>query len=332
MKDRFPFKKFPYWLLYRTAEYCLRAFIFLVPRIPPRLLVRITSAVARLTFAILRRYRKLMEENVSMAMSDQFLPVEKRKTVVRMAWRNFVWGLYETACALYTSRDAICASVAIEGEEYLKRALEKGKGVIAFGAHLGNFTMIGTRLAAAGYPFSILVKHPPDQRLARLLDGYRAKVGIKTISAKPRRQAARQILGALKRNEVVLLLPDVFKSGSVNAQFLGSAVYVRRGPVTLALRSGAAVVPMLVTRDAEDRLTLRISSEIDLVKTGDLQEDVAANLALFIRHLEDMVRRYPDQWCRLSPQGGPLSKNVRPMFADFVQPGLELKEVKERRS
>ena len=273
-----------------------------------------------------------MEENVSMAMSDQFLPVERRKTVVRMAWRNFVWGLYETACALYTSRDAICASVAIQGEEYLKRALEKGKGVIALGAHLGNFTMIGPRLAAAGYPFSILVRHPPDQRLARLMDGYRAKVGVKTISAKPRRQAARQILGALRRNEVVLILPDVFKSGgSVNAQFLGRAVYVRRGPVTLALRAGAAVVPMFVTRDAEDRLTLRISSEIDLVKTGDLQEDVAANLALFIRHLEGMVRRYPDQWCRLSRQG-PQSKNVRPMFPDFVQPGLELKEVKERRS
>ena len=130
---------------------------------------------------------------------------------------------------------------------------------------------------------------------------------------------------------MVLVLPDVFKSGRVNAQFLGSAVYVRRGPVTLALRAGAAVVPMYVTRDGEDRLTLRISPEIDVVKTGDLQEDVAANLALFTRHLEDMVRRYPDQWCRLSPQGPP-SKNVRPMFPDFVQPGLKLKEVKERRS
>jgi KDO2-lipid IV(A) lauroyltransferase len=315
MKNRFPFKKFLYRLLYRTAEYCLRAIIFLVPRIPHRLLVLITSATARLTFAILWPYRKVMEENVSMAMSDQFLPANRRKTVARMAWRNFIWGLYETACTLYTSRDAICASVPIEGEEYLKRALEKGKGVIAFGAHLGNFTMIGPRLAAAGYPVSIVVKHPPDQRLACLIDGYRAKAGVKTISAKPRRQAARQILGALRRNEVVIVLPDVFKSGSVNAQFLGSAVYVRRGPVTLALRAGAAVVPMFVTRDAEDRLTLRISSEIDLVKTGDLQEDVAANLVLFIRHLEGMVRRYPDQWCRL----GPPSKNVRPMFPDFVR-------------
>jgi len=292
------------------------------------MLVLMSSATARLTFAILWPYRKVMEENVSMALSGEVLPVERRKTLARMAWRNFVQGLYETACGFQTSTDAICASVAIEGEEYLIRALEKGKGVIALGPHLGNFTMIALRLAAAGYPFSTLVKHPPDQRLARLIDAYRARARVKTISAKPRTQAARQILGALKRNELVLLLPDVFKSGSVNAQFLGSAVYVRRGPVTLALRAGAAVVPMCVTRDAEDRLTLHISPEIDLVKTGDLQADVAANLALFVRHLEGMVRRYPDQWCRL----GPLSKNVRPMSSDFVQPGLELKEVKERRA
>ena len=329
MNDRFSFKKFLYWLLYRIAEYCLRAIIFLIPRIPHRLLVLLTSATVRLTFAILWPYRKLMEENVSMAFSDEFLPVERRKTVALMAWRNFVQGLYETARTLYTSRDMICASVAIEGEEYLKQALEKGKGVIALGAHLGNFTMIAPRLAAAGNPVSIVVKHPPEQRLARLIDGYRAKAGIKTISAKPRRQAARQILGALRRNEVVIVLPDVFKSGRVNTQFLGSAVYVRRGPVTLALRAGGAVVPMCVTRDAEDRLTLRVSPEIDLVKTGDVQQDVAANLALFTRHLEDMVRRYPDQWCRLSSQGQ-LSENVRPMFPDFVQPGLDVKEVKER--
>jgi Kdo2-lipid IVA lauroyltransferase/acyltransferase len=330
MKERFPLMKFLYWILYRAAEYSLRAIIFLVPRIPRRVLVLMTSATVHLTFAILWPYRKLMEENASMALNDGPLPVERRKLVARMAWRNFVQGLYETACTLSMSRDMICASVPIEGEKYLQQALKKGKGVIALGAHLGNFTMIGPRVAAAGYPFSILVKHPSDQRLARLLDSYRAKRGMKTISAKPRRQAARQILIALRRNEVVCILPDVFKTGKVNTQFLGSTVYVRRGPVTLALRAGAAVLPMCVTRDAEDRLTLRISPEIDLVKTGDPQEDVTANLALFSRHLEDTIRRYPDQWCRLSPQGTG-EQNVRPIFPDFAQPKLELKEVKERR-
>jgi KDO2-lipid IV(A) lauroyltransferase len=261
-----------------------------------------------------------MEENVAMAMNDEFLTVERRKTVVRLAWRNFALGLYETACALYTSRDAICASVAIQGEEHLKRALEKGKGVIALSAHLGNFTMIGPRLAAAGYPFSVVVKQPPDQKLSRLLHDYRAKVGVKTILAKPRRQAVRQILGALRRNELVLVIADGFKyGGSVNAEFLGRAVSFRRGPVTLALRTGGAVVPMFVTRDAEDRLTLHINSEIDLIKTGELQQDVTANVALFTRHLEDMVRRYPDQWCRLSTKKPPSKKSRADVSAAGTQ-------------
>jgi len=65
---------------------------------------------------------------------------------------------------------------------------------------------------------------------------------------------------------------------------------------TLALRTGAAVLPTFVTRDHEDRLTLRIGEEVRLVKTGDLQQDVAANTSLFAGHLEAMVRRYPDQW------------------------------------
>jgi KDO2-lipid IV(A) lauroyltransferase len=109
---------------------------------------------------------------------------------------------------------------------------------------LGNFTMIGPRLAAAGYPFSVVVKHPGDQRFARLIDHYRARVGVKTISARPRREAARQILSALRRNEVVLLIADEFKSGDVKVEFLGCTVPAVRGPVTLALRTGAALIPM----------------------------------------------------------------------------------------
>src|SRR5262249_38053448 len=81
MKNRFPFEKFHLWLRHRTAEHCLRAFIFLVPRIPPSLRVPITSAVAPLTLAIFLRYRKLLEQNVSIATSHPNLPGGRRKTV-----------------------------------------------------------------------------------------------------------------------------------------------------------------------------------------------------------------------------------------------------------
>ena len=295
-RKQFLLGKFLYGLRYRMGEYCLRGFVAILPWIPRRPVLLFTSAASRLTFLVLWKYRRRMEENLSMAMGGEFRTRERRDAVVWRAWRNFAQGVYETTCAVYDSKEDICSAVAVEGEEHLRRALELGRGVIALSAHLGNFTMIGTRLAAAGYPFSAVVKQPKDERFARLIDHYRAMVGIQTISAKPRREAARQILKALRRNEVILLIADEFKSGGVEVEFLGRTAPAPRGPATLALRTGAAVLPTFVTRDHEDRLTLRIGEEVRLVKTGDLQKDVAANASLFAGHLEAMVRRYPDQW------------------------------------
>ncbi len=288
--------KFFYWLRYRIGEYCLRGFVALLPRIPRRVIVRFISLAARLTFLLLWRFRKRMEENLSMAMGKEFHTRGGRETIAWKAWRNFAQGVYETTCTLHSSKEGIRSMVAIQGEEHLKRALARKKGVIALSAHLGNFTIMGTRLAAAGYPFTTVVKHPRDQGFARLTDRYRASVGVKTISAKPRREAARQILRALRRNEVVLLIADEFKSGGVEVEFLGRTAPAPRGPATLALRTGAAVIPMFSTRDEKDHLILRIGQEIDLIRTGDLQEDVRANVTLFTRHLEAVVRRYPEQW------------------------------------
>jgi KDO2-lipid IV(A) lauroyltransferase len=100
----------------------------------------------------------------------------------------------------------------------------------------------------------------------------------------------------LRANHVVLIIADEFKSGGVPVDFFGVPSLAPRGPATLALRTRAAVVPMYVTRDSVDKLTLHIDPEIELVQTGDLESDVAANTVLFTRHLEGIIRRYPDQW------------------------------------
>jgi KDO2-lipid IV(A) lauroyltransferase len=121
-------------------------------------------------------------------------------------------------------------------------------------------------------------------------------VRTKTISSRPRREAARQILKALRKNEVVLLVADEFKSGGVEVEFLGCRVSAQRGPVTLAMRAGSPLLPMFVTRNEKDQLTLHIGSELNLIQTGNIQENVDANVVLFTSQLEAMVRRYPEQW------------------------------------
>jgi KDO2-lipid IV(A) lauroyltransferase len=284
------------WLRYRAAEYSLRSFVRVLPWLPARFLSALSSAIARGSFLILWKYRRRMEENLGAAMAKEFSSAGQRKALIRKAWRNFAQSALETSYLMKGPKEKVLASVAIEGEEHLKRALVKGKGVIALSAHLGNFTMIGIRLGAAGYPMTALIKQPRDPRFARLMDGYRTGAGLVTISAKPRREAVRKVLRALRVGSVVLIIADEFKSAGVPVEFFGVRSPAPRGPATLALRTRAATVPMFATRDADDRMTLHIEPEIELIKTGNREQDVAANTELFTRHLEGMIRRYPDQW------------------------------------
>lgn len=281
---------------YRAGEYTLRGFVRLLPKLPAGAVRAITAGASLATFRVLSRYRSRMERNLALAMAQELPSPKDRTAVVRRAWRNFAQCILETTRLMHGPKEAIAAAVAIEGEEHLKRALAKGRGVIALSAHLGNFTILGGRLAAAGYSFTALIKQPRDQRFAELMNAYRARVGVATISAKPRRNAARGVIKALRANHVVLVIADEFKSGGVPVDFFGVPSLAPRGPATLALRTGAATVPMYVTRDSEDRLTLHIEPEIELVQSGDLERDVAENTVLFTRHLEAMIRRYPDQW------------------------------------
>jgi KDO2-lipid IV(A) lauroyltransferase len=295
---------------YRAGEYALRGFIRFLPFVPLRAVSLFTSSMAWLALQFMRSYRVRMEQNLTAALDNEFPSVAARKKLVWQAWRNFARTVVDTTLLMHISKEKIIATVVLEGEDHLRRALEKGKGVLALSAHLGSFTMIGARLAASGYPFSVVVKHPKHQRFAKLTDDYRAQIGIHTIPAKPRRETVRGILKALRNNRIVLVIADEFKSGDELVDFFGMKMPAPRGPATLALRTGAVTLPMFATRQPDDSLVLSIGAPIEPVIGDDLDASVAATTAVYTRCIEQAIRRYPAQWnwLGLPARGGQLSR------------------------
>jgi KDO2-lipid IV(A) lauroyltransferase len=281
---------------YRVGEYALRGSIGFLPYVPYRLWLRLTWLMARVTFVLLRDYRKRMEDNVTLVLAKEIPNAKDRTALVWRAWLNFARGILDTLAVMHMSEQQILSTVTLEGEEHIKRALEKGKGVLALSAHLGSFTLIGARLAAAGYPFSVIVKQPRDGRFARVGDDYRAQIGVHTISAKPRREAVRGMLKALRANRIVLVIADEFKSGDVMVDFFGLKAPAPRGPATLALRTGAVTLPMFATRRSDDSLVLSVGEAIAPVERENLEESVLATTSVYTCHLEAAIRRFPDQW------------------------------------
>lgn len=283
-------------LRYLLGEYSLRAFVHCFPRIPAWLPKSYLWVMSRATFVLLWKYRTRMEENIELALGSQLKDRKERSALAWRAWQNFARGVYDTSAVMHYSKAEFIKRIALHGEEHLQRALAKGKGVLALSAHLGGFTLIGGRLAAAGYKFSVVVKHPSNERFARMLDEYRARLGVDTISAKPRRDAVRGILKALRANHIVLVIADEFKSGEVIIDFFGQSCAAPRGPASLALRTGAVTLPMFAVRQADDSFVLTIDPEIEPIQKDNLDDSVAATTLVFSRRLEDEIRRHPDQW------------------------------------
>jgi Kdo2-lipid IVA lauroyltransferase/acyltransferase len=290
------FRELLYNFRYRCGEQALRSFINILPYIPNGMTRGFMCLMARATFIFMCGYRKRMAENIESVLGQEIPDPRERQKLAWRAWLNFAQGVLETARVMHFSREKIISTVVLEGEEHIQRALEKGKGVLALSAHLGSFTLIGARLAASGYPFSAVIKSPRNQRFAKLLDHYRRQIGIHTIAAKPRRQAVRGILQALRENRIVLIIADEFRSGDVMVDFFGVKVPAPRGPATLALRTEAATLPMFAIRRSADRTVLMVDAPILPLRSDDLEASVVGTTALYTRRIEAAIREYPDQW------------------------------------
>lgn len=264
--------------------------------VPHRWLFAISDALASAGFALSRDFRLKSIANISATMSDQGNGGLARDTA-RRSLRNFFRACIEVTIALESTDNQLRSEMPIAGREHLDAALAKGMGVIVLSAHLGNFFLLGTRLAIDGYPVHVLVSPPRDRQFAQLMDDLRLQVRQRTIRARPRRAALKELHTILRRNEIAIVIADEYKQGhGIPVPLFGGIVSARRGPATLALRTGAAIVPAFLVRQADDGLKLIIEPELELARTGKGPDDGRESVLRITRWLERTVKAYPDQW------------------------------------
>jgi KDO2-lipid IV(A) lauroyltransferase len=280
-------------LVHRCLEGLFYLYLVFLRLLSPNHFCRLLGPVLKLFVLIIIPRRRIVK-NINAAFGESYSPATK-KGLAKGVQDHFVRNLLDCFLQL-ADREHARRSVAIEGLENLVAALAKGEGVIALGAHIGNFVLLGTRLGLEGYPVSTLFRVPDDERLNRLIERHLPTFYQRVISSRPRRSAVRRVFEALQRNEIVFILGDNLKRGKVETFLFGQRVHTPRGPVSLALRSGSALVPMYLIRNYHGGLQLVIEPEILLIRNGNVYEDVAGNTRQIVRYLESLIARYPDQW------------------------------------
>ena len=112
------------------------------------------------------------------------------------------------------------------------------------------------------------------------------------------------MIAALRRNDIVCLLcdRDIQRNG-VEVEFFGETTTLPAGPVTVAMRTGAPILPTAVY--FSDRSTGHLGlvrPPLPLVRTDEgLHADVLRGTQALAHELEYLVRRAPQQWHMFQP-------------------------------
>jgi KDO2-lipid IV(A) lauroyltransferase len=287
------FKQAHFWILCRLAEGIYRGFYVLVKFLPPRFFIRVTRPLLGLLIATIVPKARIIK-NLTAAFGQTYSLASKRG-LARGVQEHFVKNLIDCFFQLRLPEYAQ-KTITIDGRHNLEAALGKGKGIIALGAHIGNFVLVGTRLGVEGFPFHCLFRMPKDKRIQAIIASRIGDLCQAIIPSRAKRAAVAKILQVLRANGIVFILADNLRSGKVQTELFGQSVRTSRGPVSLALRSGAPVLPIYLIRSYNGELRLIIEPEISLMRSGNVAADIIQNTALIASGLERLIRCYPDQW------------------------------------
>jgi phosphatidylinositol dimannoside acyltransferase len=196
--------------------------------------------------------------------------------------------------------DGYFSRMEVNGYEHLSGALERKKGVIIAGIHIGPAEIVLHGLAARGIPYTTVVEHVEPPQLAGLLQGIRQSHGQRYLY--PDLAGTKQLIRTLRRGGLVALLVDRDILGSgIEVRFCGGLLRAPAGPIELARLTGAAIVPAVARWTAHGEVAVAVLPEFQLSARrrddGALRSDMERLLAVFEPHL----RLVPGQWLVLEP-------------------------------
>lgn len=265
--------------------------IGLLPRLLAVRLGKFISDLVRLTLPHLQKHALA---NLHLAFPD--ISDDERKRIVRGAFHNLGRLLGEISQFPRLNTRNISQVVVYEGLENYLHAVATGRGVILLTGHIGAWELSVFAHSIYGHPMSFL-KRPTDNPLVeRLAESYRTRSGNRSLD---KRGSVREILKTLKAGNVVGILADLnaTREEGVFVNFFGAPACTTAGIATLALRTGAVVLPGYVIWDETAQIhRLHFEQPIDTINTGNQKEDVIANTQRYTAALESVIRRHPDQW------------------------------------
>ena len=254
----------------------------------------IGAAITRFIYALLPRLQKTAQINLRIAFPEW--SEAQRHIIIRGMLRNLGRMAAEFARFPKYNRNNIEQIVVLDGHENFLKGQRRGKGVLYLTGHIGTWELSSFAHALYGFPLHYMARPIENSRIDALVNRYRSLSGNQPIF---KNESARVTLKVLKEAGTIGILADqnTMPSEAIFVDFFGKAASTTTGIARLALHTDAAVVPGYAVWDERlGKYCLRFEPPVELIRTGDSERDILENTQKFTKVLEDIIRKYPDQW------------------------------------
>lgn len=255
---------------------------------PLPLAKRLAGFYAKVLDRAVPRLRRVARRNLAWALPDR--TAQEREGLIDGIFRSIGRVLLAIAKFPSINCDTVAQWIRYEGYEHFEIAMARGKGVLFATGHLGTWELSAFAHAIMSAPMGVVVRPLDNPYLDAFIERRRGMSGNHLIS---KRDFARPILQALRRNEAVGILVDqnVVPEAGAFVDFFGKPACSGTTFAKIAARSGAAVIPgFAFWSDEEQRHILHFYPEVPI--NGDVEADTAA----IQRAVESAIREHPDQW------------------------------------
>jgi len=267
--------------------------------VPRPVAARGARGVGRLAGHLAKERRAQVERNLRRV--DPTLSGDRLRRLVDETFESYARYYEESFRLPGTSAAELDAGFLVEGWEHLEAAFDAGKGAIMALPHLGGWEWSGFWLTQVkGRPVTAVVERLDPPALFDWFVELRQSFGFEIVALGP--DAGTATVRALKANHALALLCDRdLTGGGPEVEFFGERTTLPGGPATLALRTGAPIVPTAVYFDGPSSRTGVMLPALDTTRQGKLRDDVQRVTQDLAHALEVLIRRAPEQWHLLQP-------------------------------
>lgn len=185
--------------------------------------------------------------------------------------------------------------VTVTGREHFDRAYQRGNGMFGVTGHIGHFELLAVHMAALGYRIAAIGRELHDRRLDAILVRQRRAMNLTNIYTT---DSPRRLVEWLKGGGAVGVLIDT-DSHRVRSTFVpafGRPSQTPIGQSLLALRVGAALVPIACVRRPDDSFEIVVRPEVIVPQELTGEEAARWATAACTREIENIIRTDLAQW------------------------------------